>query len=213
MKFDCIVWDWNGTLFDDVHVCIDVINTMLRSKGLKEIDGPEEYHRVFCFPIRDYYKNVGFDFERDSFESLANIYIDNYLEKSRDVKLFDGAVEALEAINALGIKQIVLSASEKNILLGQMEPFKIDGFFDAVLGIDDNYAESKAHLAKKWMESHGIDPQRILFIGDTLHDFQVSQELSCKCLLISAGHHSHSKLESTGAPVTDDIRNVYSFIN
>ena len=213
MKYDCIVWDWNGTLFNDVNIGIDVVNGMLKSKGLREISRREEYHRVFCFPIKDYYKNIGFDFERDSFESLANIYIESYREKSRKAKLFDGAKETLEAINKLGVKQIVLSASEKSILLSQMEPFKIESYLDDVLGINDNYAESKVHLAKSWMDSHAIDPKKILFIGDTLHDFQVAGELSCNCLLISAGHHSKEQLELTGAPVVDSIKDVYQFIS
>ena len=51
-----VVWDWNGTLFDDVALCIQVMNGMLEKRGLPRLAGPEQYRQVFTFPVEEYYK-------------------------------------------------------------------------------------------------------------------------------------------------------------
>ena len=48
-----VVWDWNGTLFDDVALCIQVMNGMLEKRGLPRLAGPEQYRQVFTFPVEE----------------------------------------------------------------------------------------------------------------------------------------------------------------
>ena len=73
-----VVWDWNGTLFDDVALCIQVMNGMLEKRGLPRLAGPEQYRQVFTFPVEEYYKALGFDFSREPFSQLAAEYISEY---------------------------------------------------------------------------------------------------------------------------------------
>ena len=73
-----VVWDWNGTLFDDVALCIQVMNGMLEKRGLPRLAGPEQYRQVFTFPVEEYYKALGFDFGREPFSQLAVEYISEY---------------------------------------------------------------------------------------------------------------------------------------
>ena len=51
-----VVWDWNGTLLDDVELCMESINRLLREHRLPQLDH-ERYQRVFQFPIIEYYRN------------------------------------------------------------------------------------------------------------------------------------------------------------
>ena len=48
-----IVWDWNGTLLDDVELCMTSINRLLQEHHLPQLDH-EHYQRVFQFPIIEY---------------------------------------------------------------------------------------------------------------------------------------------------------------
>jgi len=50
-KYTHIIWDWNGTLFDDVNWCISVINSMLNKRQIKTLSSVAEYQKAFCFPI------------------------------------------------------------------------------------------------------------------------------------------------------------------
>ena len=73
-KIQTIVWDWNGTLLDDVELCRHTINRLLVKRGLKRLD-LEQYRRVFQFPIIEYYRKAGFDLEAEPFEVLAHEYM------------------------------------------------------------------------------------------------------------------------------------------
>ena len=90
--------------------------------------------------------------------------------------------------------------------------FKVKDYFDAVLGIDDDLAVSKSSLAKKWFDDNKIDKNDVLFIGDTVHDYEVSQSISCDCVLVSCGHQDRSVLEKTNAPVLDKISQISDFL-
>ena len=63
-NYDCIIWDFNGTIFNDVNIGIESINVLLKRRGLKEISDINEYRESFGFPIVEWYKHLGFDFER-----------------------------------------------------------------------------------------------------------------------------------------------------
>ena len=64
MRYTHIIWDFNGTLFDDVEAGINSVNDMLSERGLKTLEDKEDYRKVFKFPIIEYYKDLGFDFEK-----------------------------------------------------------------------------------------------------------------------------------------------------
>lgn len=77
-----VVWDWNGTLLDDVEVCIETVNAMLRRRHLPQLESVDQYQNVFTFPVINYYRQVGFDLERESFEALSTEYMRGYHERA-----------------------------------------------------------------------------------------------------------------------------------
>ena len=66
-----VIWDWNGTLLDDVALCARLIDTLLTRHGYAPVGSLEKYRQVFRFPVRAYYEDVGFDFSRHPFDELA----------------------------------------------------------------------------------------------------------------------------------------------
>ena len=70
LKYNHIIWDWNGTLLNDVELCASIMNNLLRNESLSEIS-LEKYREIFTFPVEEYYKLAGHNFERNSFEILV----------------------------------------------------------------------------------------------------------------------------------------------
>ena len=204
-----IIWDWNGTLLDDVAWCITRMNIMLKKRELPIIESVAVYHRVFGFPVKEYYRRVGFDFEKERFENLAVEYIELYHGTEGSVPLFPNTEDVLSDFQQKGIHQIILSASEMSNLLAQMKPFNINTYFDEILGISNIYAESKTDMGKLYIER--TKPKKAVLIGDTIHDKEVADALQVDCILIANGHQSKTSLLSSGAVVIDcimDIRNM-----
>lgn len=212
MKYKYLVWDWNGTLLDDVQISIDAMNEMLEQRGYAKRIDYDLYREIFCFPIIEYYTRIGFDFSRHPFNELAQQFILNYSPKQSDADLYDDAKKALVLADESGFSQAVISVCERERLFAQINPFGIENHFTSILGTGDNYAVSKIDLAKGWLESNSISPKEVVFIGDTNHDYEVAQSVGCDCILVSRGHQSKEVLKKTGVQIFDNISNAVSYL-
>ncbi len=195
-----ILWDFNGTLLDDVEAGIISVNTLLRRRGIATVDSVERYHEVFGFPIIDYYRRLGFDLENESYENkVAPEWMAEYLENSKAAGLRKGVSEMLEFFKEQGVRQTIISASETGLLKRQLKELRIDGYFDEIYGLDNINAGSKTALAIKWKEAH--PDARALFIGDTDHDAETAKAINAECVLVAGGHQSESALRASGYAV------------
>ena len=182
-----VIWDWNGTLFDDLDLCLYCINRLLFNNGYKTLPTMAAYKKVFGFPIEDYYKRAGFDFSKKPFTELAHEYMDMYLPMAKYCSLNKDALFALEYFKNAGAKQYILSATKQENLEAQVGLFNIRPYFEQLLGIGNVYAASKSALAHKFLEEHK-DADNIIFIGDTYHDLEVANILNAKAYLYGGGH-------------------------
>ena len=85
MTYQAIIWDFNGTLFDDLSESLKVLNLMLTKRGYAPVETVDKYKEIFGFPIRDYYVKAGFDFTKEPFEVPAKQYVKLYAAKASDV--------------------------------------------------------------------------------------------------------------------------------
>lgn len=200
-----ILWDWNGTLLDDLQINFEIENSLLRKRGLKEMESIEKYHQVFAFPIIRFYERMGFDLENERFEDIARDYVCEYEQRFHEAELFEDAESTVRYFRAAGMEQLILSMTESRWLFSQVASHGIDHLFSDILGTGDIYARSKVDIAKRWMEEKGVSGDEVLFVGDTTHDFEVAQSIGCECVLIARGHNSRESLEKTGARVIGAI--------
>jgi len=191
-----IIWDWNGTILDDVEACVASINRMLAVRQLQTIS-IDQYRDIFDFPVKNYYRNLGFDLQTEDWDAMANEFHRHYAELSPDASLRNGIHRTLASFAELDIPMSILSACEINILERMLREHNIRNFFQFVFGLDNLYAESKLDRGIKLMQKLNIPPQEILMIGDTNHDYEVAQELGIRCILLSGGHQSAQRLNAT----------------
>lgn len=189
---------------------MDSVNRMLCDRGLSIIPDLEAYREIFDFPIKEYYRSLGFDFEKEPYEVLAPIWVELYLENSRSSGMVDGVVEVVKAVGKTEMSQIVFSASERNMLCQQLSELGIIEYFDEVIGLKDIHAESKLHLAQEWRQNN--PDAKILFVGDTVHDADTATVLGADCLLFTGGHQSKSRLLTKGCQTIDGIIEILDYL-
>jgi len=203
-KYKHIIWDWNGTILNDVELCVELINWLSHKRSLPLID-IEKYRSVFTIPVKNYYAVLGFDFEKESFEQLGKIWMDEYERRKYECNLYNGVIELLNKIEKLGIGQSILSAYSQHTLNELVDHYRLKKYFTHVVGLDNIYAASKMHLGKDLMKHLGNGKGETLLIGDTVHDFEVASEIGADCVLISSGHQSKKILLECGVKVCDSI--------
>ncbi len=207
LKPDYIIWDFNGTILDDVQTGIDSVNLLLRNRNLPEIPDADAYRNVFGFPIRDYYQRLGFDFTKEPYEEVAVEWVEAYLRNVPQAPLCSGVLETLAFFRANQVSQVVLSATKLEMLENQLQQLGIRHYFEVVMGLDNIYATSKAQLSIDWKQRH--PNKSMLMIGDTIHDFEVAKLMGAACILVEGGHQTRDVLTSTGCEV---VHNLFEII-
>ena len=210
-EIDTILWDWNGTLLNDMNLCIRSMNKLLKKRQLTLLC-PDRYLQVFTFPVKEYYGQLGFDFNKEAFEIPAEEFIVHYNEGISRVPLFDDAVKILSWFKNKGKRQFIVSAMEHDALIRSVKERNILHYFHKVTGISDNLAFGKTAIAKQLIVEQKIDITRSVFIGDTIHDAEVAQDINVNNLLVSIGHQHGERLKKTGNPVMNSLSEIINFL-
>lgn len=205
-KIKCILWDWNGTLLNDVDLCVFALNAMLKRYQLPEIQRTD-YTREFTFPVRDFYENLGFDFAEYAFETISAEWIDIYkdnLTKRSELNL--DILHTLELLKQKKLEQHILSACEIELLTTSAKHFDIVHYFDKIYGADNIHGAGKIHIGEKWLQENVRNPQETMLLGDTIHDAEVAKRMGIKCVLIARGHQDKNRLQTANVPVVNTIK-------
>lgn len=208
---ETIIWDWNGTLLNDLDFCISCINKLLQKRNLPAINR-QTYKEVFSFPVKDYYAAIGFDFEKEDFSIPAREFIDLYNNDIHTCHLQNNAARVLRCFQESNKRQFVLSAMKQSTLEITLKQNNIFMFFEAVAGLNDHYAASKIERGKQLITECKIQKKDAVIVGDTIHDFEVANKLDIKCILIADGHQSFERLKKTGCHVIKNLEQLFDII-
>jgi phosphoglycolate phosphatase len=190
-----IIWDWNGTLLNDVDMCVEVITTLLEDHELPAITR-EDYRRKFGFPVRGYYESLGFDFKRIPFEKVADEFIKRYRRAVTRCDLYPGARELLQNLRTHFKRHSILSAAGEEDLQELVCQLGIEHHFDHIFGLSDNYAASKIDRGHELIKKIALPTEELVLVGDTDHDVEVATALGIDVILLADGHQNYERLKA-----------------
>ena len=202
-----IVFDWNGTLIDDAWIFVDILNALLKKRKLNEID-IIEYQEMFCFPLSDFYQNLGFDVAPDAFNKLKEDFVFEYNKRQFLAHLYPDSMDTLHKIKSHNVQLSILSASNQQILSSLTNFYSIDCFFSHILGVNNYEAVGKEDLGVNLLKNLSESKCDIAMVGDTDLDYKISQKLGIDCILISRGHQTHKRLSALGCPVVHSLADL-----
>ena len=142
VKYTHIIWDWNGTLLDDYQFCIKIMNEMLKKRGMPVMT-ESWFLDNFCFPVKEYYLKLGFNFELEPFDQSGTEFIKKYMDRCSTLKLHEQAIDILQFFRNNGIAQSLVSASSQKMLDEILKYHDIHDYFLKILGTDNHYANGK----------------------------------------------------------------------
>lgn len=190
------IFDYNGTIIDDVGIAVECENLMLKERGLSSGYTVEQYQDMFAVPMEDYYRKIGYTFENETFADVAEEFTALYAEKFSKAKLCEGVMELLKKIQNSEDECVILSSCHEPLLIQQCQQLGISSYFQKIMGTDDCLAGSKTDIARKWLEKEGIRSEDCIYFGDTLADYETAQAIGIKnIILVSSGHQSYERLK------------------
>lgn len=202
-----IVWDWNGTLLDDIAASLSAMNKMLARRQLPLLS-QERYREIFAFPVRDYYQEAGLFFDEEEWDAIAMEFIENYSILLPGCGIHSGANQIISYLKTRGYQQFILSAMQQQMLLASVGACLDVNFFESINGLNDHYAHSKEENALLLVSGSGLQANELLMIGDTLHDYEVAKSAGMQSILFSGGHHAAHRLQASGTLVIDRLESL-----
>jgi len=204
-ELDAVIWDFNGTLIDDVALTVRSVNVQLERRGLPQIT-VDLLRQVFEFPVEDYYRRIGLDPTAESMSALSTEFHEEYMRGLPGCPLHVGVGDALDRFKTQGARQFVLSAMGEEMLRSAIEHLGVGGYFAAIYGLAHLEGDSKVSRGRDLMNDYGIVPETALLIGDTDHDAEVAEALGISVVLIAQRYQSEARCRATGQPVYRSVR-------
>lgn len=193
-QHNTIYWDWNGTLIDDVDLCLEITNSFLTSKEVQTIS-KDFYLKNFTIPVKKYYESLELEKHGITFEEITESFVTNYQNQREQQKLYEGAKQLLDELSNIGVEQLILSAAHTEELNYQLEKHNLAHHIAEISGADDYTAGCKLERGKNLKNKYGPG----IMVGDTVHDIEIGKEMGLETVWVSEGHQCWSKIKNLKA--------------
>jgi phosphoglycolate phosphatase-like HAD superfamily hydrolase len=204
-----IVWDWNGTLFDDLDLVVAAVNQGLARLGAGPID-LDGYRTHYTRPVKRFYDRLmGHEVSDEDWLILDRVFHDAYRQALEGARLAVDAAEALQMVAAAGHTQSLLSMFPHADLIPLVERLGIAGYFDRIDGLAAG--STPGDLKAVYLELHlrqligAEDPAEVVVIGDTPDDALAAAHVGARAILYDGGSHHRQDLESIGVEVAGSL--------
>jgi len=198
-----LVWDWNGTLLNDLDVVVAATNASLAAFGTGPVTA-EEHRRDFRRPVEAYYADViGRTLTVEEFAVIDGVFHKTYVAASETCAL---AVDALDCLKLWPGTQSLLSMWFHEQLVPTVERYEISGFFLRVDGLRDAVSGShKAPMLAAHLDALGLAGPEAVLIGDSIDDAVAAASVGARCVLYAGGFTHASRLAEVGVPVATTL--------
>ncbi len=202
-----VVWDWNGTLFDDLHIVLEAVN-----HGVSRLGGPvvtlDDYRDHYTRPVKVFYDRLfGREMSHAEWEELDGHFHDGYRALLDRATMRSDAVEALETLRSQGVPQSLLSMFPHHELVPLVARLGATEYFDRIDGLRGVPGDTKAeYLAAHLSKLIGATrPDEVLVVGDTPDDAAAADHVGARCVLVDSGGHHRHELDGLGVPVVESL--------
>ena len=193
MKYDLIVFDWDGTLLDSAGAIARAIQASCRDLGLA-VPGDAQARHVIGLGLEDAMRHAAPDLTAERIPEMVERYRFHYLSGDHELLLFEGVPALLEELKAAGH---ILAVATGKSRLGLNRAFEHSGLgplFEASRCADECHSNPHPQMLDELMEEFGVLPERTLMIGDTSHDLLMASNAGVDGLAVTYGAHPHDHL-------------------
>lgn len=192
--FRNLIFDWSGTLVDDLGPVIEATNAVLGKYDITALDR-EGFRRAFRLPYREFYAEL---LPHIPLEELEAHFRPAFDAAVTPVTVLPHAREKLEWCTALGIRCFVLTSMDSLAFERQMDDFGFRKHFEATYsGVLD-----KRDVIHGILETHGLDPAETAFVGDMTHDVETARHGGIASIAVLTGYNHAEILAAVRPDIT-----------
>jgi phosphoglycolate phosphatase len=192
--FRNLIFDWSGTLVDDLGPVIEATNAVLAKYCVEALDR-EGFRRCFRLPYPEFYAELLPDIPLAELEAHFRPAFDSAITP---VTILPHAREKLEWCTALGIRTFVLTSMDTLAFERQMDAFEVRHHFEATYsGVLD-----KREIIHQILATHHLDPTETAFVGDMTHDVETARHGGISSIAVLTGYNHAEILAAVRPDIT-----------
>jgi phosphoglycolate phosphatase len=193
-RFDCITFDWDGTLFDSTAIIVRCIQEAVREVG-GTVPSDTQAAYVIGLGLMQALAHAAPDVPQEKYPALGEAYRKHWAWHVDDVSFFPGTMQMLLALQERGHKLAVATGKSRrgldDVLRRELEGVKLAQLFDASRTADQTAGKPDPLMLNELMQELDVRPERMLMIGDTTHDLLLARNAGVACVGVSFGAHAH----------------------
>lgn len=193
MKYELIVFDWDGTLLDSAGAIVRAIQAASRDLGLSEPSEAQARH-VIGLGLVDALSHAVPDLQPDRHQAMVERYRFHYLSGDRQLALFAGVREMLAALQSAGHTLAVATGKSRLGLERALDHSGLRAFFQATRCADECHSKPHPQMLEELMAEFGVAAASTVMIGDTSHDLLMASNAGVDGLAVTYGAHPHDHL-------------------
>jgi phosphoglycolate phosphatase len=190
-RFDLVVFDWDGTLFDSTALIVQSIQAACRDIGAAVPDDATASY-VIGLSLRAALEHAVPGLHADRYPLMAERYRHHYLQRQHALTLFPGVIGMLHALRARNHWLAVATGKSRTGLDEALATVELKGVFDGSRTADETHSKPDPTMLLELMRQFGTEPERTLMIGDTTHDLQLAANAGTPSLAVSYGAHDRA---------------------
>jgi len=193
MKYDLIVFDWDGTLLDSAGAIVRAIQAASRDLDLPVPDDHRARH-VIGLGLADALQHAVPELKPEHYQDMVDRYRHHYLSGDHELSLFDGVPELLRDLQSAGHTLAVATGKSRLGLERALDHSALRPFFLATRCADECHSKPHPQMLEELMIEFGVAPEATLMIGDTSHDLLMATNAGVDALGVTYGAHTHKHL-------------------
>ncbi|MBK1723253.1 HAD-IA family hydrolase [Thiocystis violacea] len=198
MRFELIVFDWDGTLMDSEARIVACIQSAFMELGLA-VPPREAARDIIGLGLEEAMRRLMPSADAATIAELVVQYRRYFLVTNQTPSvLFPGACEALDWIAQQGSRLAVATGKSRIGLDRSLAETGLGAFFHATRCADETFSKPNPRMLFELMDELGVRAAETLMIGDTEYDLQMARNAGVASLAVSYGVHAADRLMSHG---------------
>ncbi len=202
-KYDLIVFDWDGTLFDSTAIITRCIQAAVEDVGGRRPTREQASH-VIGLNLMEALAHAAPDVPKEKYPQLGDRYRHHFFAQQEEISLFDGVIDLLIELKrqhywvtiGTGKSRKGLDVTlERDVQVGSAN-VKLATLFDGSRTADQTQGKPNPQMLFELMREFGVDASRTLMVGDTTHDLQMALNAGVDSVGVSYGAHEADFLET-----------------
>jgi phosphoglycolate phosphatase len=195
MRYELLVFDWDGTLIDSADAIVFSIQSACRDLGLPVPDNARASH-VIGLGLKDALAYAVPGLPPQDYGRMVERYRVHFLARDAGIPLFHGAAQMLSALRDAGHTLAIATGKSHAGLARALDNTGLRPLFSASRCADQCAPKPAPDMLLELMDELEASESNTLMIGDTVHDLQMAAHAGVPAVAVSYGAHAKAALQA-----------------